>query len=176
MRKMMLVCLLTILFLSACSGPPVGLEECTDANQYLRVNTYVMAHLQHSHESLFPSNVNSAADYYYRYECALLGEPSFMVYLKQDFPSREELTEESDKLAAMLPKKIVVDGCITAYASNDIYSAVALLTDDEINDGMALRLEMVIIDSASLTIEYLSALQQDNAARHELLMNFVNRI
>ena len=171
----LLVLLSVLLSLCACGDPPVQTLQTDKSAEYLRLNTYVSDILAADFAGSLPEAIpqNTDCDYRHYYQCAVLGDPHFAVYLSVTVSGdvfRDELTRIENLNAAQQ----TTDGPVLCFVFQGTDKEVSEYLDtSEIYDGRSFRFEMVKFDTDSNTIEYLTALQNDNAVT-ELVRDFLS--
>ena len=172
--KMLLYIMICLFLLSSCDEPIVGkvLEE--DINKYLNVNSFVEKKLFEEFKGSLPTKeiIDNNSKYYYYYECGLIGEPRFVIYLKTTI-KQQLFTAEIDRI-----KSICLD-CIGTprgdlYVIQDFSFGLNNYLDNRIHDGMYYYFELVLINEDNNTIEYLTSLFQDNAGKNYIIDSFID--
>ena len=179
-RIVILLLSMIMLLLSSCSSdPPINSTVIDDEQRYLQVNKYVDQMLHEHFLGMLPSTdlVNSErSDYHYEYSCSVLGEPSFLIHCTVKFDSAESLSKETGRLNKISNEIYSLkDNRILFYVKPDANNLDRYL-DDMINDGLSFCFEMALLDENSNSIEYLTALQQDNQMKSDIIIKFVELI
>jgi len=170
--------ILIVLYAFQCAGCSNDLGEVIvqDAGQYLQVNDYVREELSVSFSGFLPANniiEYHDAQYYYSYNCSLLGEPNFAVYLRNKFQDNTKFLQEKERLANLSDGNVPAAKHGIVYYAGDLATASNLYADEEIRDGLCIRFELAIVDDEKNTIQYLVAEQQDNNKQLDVILNIL---
>lgn len=176
-KAITVICLVFyLLALGGCSQPPVSNELKTDVQHYLQVNTFVENYLSENFTGLLPSKekVNETSEYYYSYSCGTFGDPNFIVYLNSSY-DEDVFSKEQKRLSSLAVRVSSVKDKTVCFVK-EIDKSISMYLDDKIYDGFAIEFEIAIIAPDKNTIQYLSALQQDNHERSEIIDAFLSQI
>lgn len=179
-RIISIVALLVICsILSSCVGPPVGHTYTDNVDRYLEFNSYVTDMLQEKFYGSLPETITNKDDvinYRFDYSCAVFGDPNFLIELKMRYEDTWLRKDEKQRLDNLLRNEpIYIDQKIYYIFQGDLNSFNMYL-DDQIYDGLYIFFELVIIDPEQMTVEYISAMQQDNKDKIDELSNHVKAI
>lgn len=173
--SLLILCIVLLL----AQNPVVGSNITEDIGKYLQVNTYVENHLKRYHAGFLPpfEIINQdTAYYYYSYNCALFGDPNYLIYLENTFSDNSSLICEQERIVAISSRSISIDNNQTLYIAKDIQNDISLYTDDKIRDGLSFVFEIAIINKKLNKITYLSTLQQDNNQKDKRIIEILGYI
>ena len=155
-----LILLIVTALLTACSDPPIDRMTVTDAAEYGKYNEYVTNTLAENFDGVLPTQIpqHSTVDTYsYSYECAVLGDPSFYIYLKIAFDDNSAYQDEQKRIASLSSSVLNETTGKTYYLIQINEEDIGHYTDTAILDGMYYRFECAVVDESCQSIEYLSA-------------------
>lgn len=169
--------LICCFFCYTYGDPEIGETEIRNIEQYLQVNKYTESKLKTCFVGALPSEemINKEqAQYYYYYKCGLFGEPGFVIWLKEPYTDKQQFAQKVQWAAdnAVYSKKIDAQKKIYLL-SPGIKQLEEYVNEDSILDGMAFTFEILLIDEENPTIEYLFAIQQDNATKPEKIEQYL---
>lgn len=177
MKFWIAVLLPALLFVcTACSDPHIDSVTIEDSRKYMQVNSFVYARLQSDFSGFLISEeqINpSSADYYYHYECAPLGEPSFIVYLVNRFAEYAFFESEHSRICKLALESHNIDEGVILYSAKDSCESVNQYLDEEVLDGLCFYFEFALVDMNNNTISYLTAVAQDNQKKSPILSSFL---
>ncbi|MDD6205051.1 MAG: hypothetical protein PUC05_08680 [Firmicutes bacterium] len=160
----MLIIIAMVLILSSCTDPPVGEKTVTDIKQYGVVNKYVADTMEKTFAGILPETIPeqyAAAEYYYHYECGLVGDPEFIISLKITYKNASDFYAEQARVDKTADDYLDIDGK-KYYLAGQWRGALESIGDDEIFDGKWVPLEMAVFDETALAAVFLTTMQTDN--------------
>ena len=144
----------------------------------MKVNEFTQQYIdERSAHSLPSRDILSLSDcsYEYNYDCALLGDPNLLIYLKTNKLDENVFAKEANRLEGISVKTFtLMDNRILYSMKIDFDEQKEIYNDDEIVDGQEIVFELAVVDISNRTIEYLLALQQDNNANSSIISGFLN--
>lgn len=171
---MMAAVVLSIWFVEL--DPPAITEKRTGAENYCRYNRFVMDYIQKWLDGILPDELPERAqiDYEYRYHCALLGGPEFVVRLEVVFEDSDLYVQEKERLriANMDTKQT------GTYFLNGSYEDLSACVDEEVFDGRMYNFGIVRFEEERNCIGYCVALLEDAQGRtveFSIIEQFVGR-
>ena len=179
-KKFCIALFIAIAFICAsCDSPPIGTTETQDVDEYLCFNNSVSNVIDTQFSGILPAkeilNLKSAS-YYYSYECATFGDPSFVVYLENVVEDSSSFTEEKQRIVNLSDYSVDMGSSCFLCSVTNPERAAQEYTDQIINDGLAISFEMAIIDEKRMSITYLVASQQDSNENQHIIMEFLKAI
>lgn len=166
-----------ILVFAFLTPAPVGKVTKNDLDQYLHINKYVKESLESDFCGSLPLQNQVSADnstYHYSYECALFGSPNFVIYLKTEYEDIRKFENEIQRIELLAKNTMPINNGKILYVVNNISNdTLSAYFDTVINDGTSFVFEMIIVDCNSNEIEYLSALQQDEHEKDDIIYKFL---
>ena len=180
LRFALLAVLLTIsLLFTACSDPPIGDVIHTDVKKYGKFNEYVKARLTSPFNGALPETVpdnSDVLDYYYLYNCAILGDPAFYIDLKIRFNDTESYDYEKERIGKLTDSLLEDDGKLYYLVRASKKSIEEYLDTENIHDGYVILLEIVVFDDSACEVEYLTAQLWDAQKRFDRVQNIIEVI
>ena len=166
-------------FFSSCSDPQINHTVIEDLDGYLRVNNFVEDSLQKDFKGILPKREqikSPNAKYYYEYECGL-DLPSYTIYLCDTHSNLDSFSEEIKRIENLSFLQVPLNQHETLFLFDPtIYHSAYNYMDDEIYDGLWEFFETVIVNTQTITIEYLTAYHQDNREKSEIIDYFAQAI
>jgi len=165
-----LIALAIIAAVIGCAGcgasdPPVGSETVMDRAAYLKVNDYTRKMMQQYAKGIFPEQALILPEeciYYYRYDCALLGDPHCMVYLRSDYSDKSIFEAEIQRLETLAVQTVDAAYTRKLYSANlNIDETLVQYMDEQIYDGSMFVFECAVADMPRQRIDYLFAIVWD---------------
>ncbi len=171
------IMVLLVLFCS-CSNPAVGFIHIKNPEEYRQVNESTQKILDSVAVGVLPEREKldlSRCVYQYDYTCAMLGDPSVLIYLKSPF-LKEDFRAEEDRLGQLAVEILDLGEGRWLYNMNaDLQINLDRYTDEEVMDGTALVFEMAMINRETQVIEYLFASYQDSNTKPQSLSSFLDQ-
>lgn len=146
---------------------PLGSRTETELNKYGRYNHYVDTSLNTRFHELLPNREDAqqcGEEYLYHYNCALLGSPSFSIYLSAEM-DEEAFEKEELRISAWTEHSFSAADLQVCFVQGSMDS-VRILYDDEILDGYGMFLEIAVLDHSRQEITYFCADLTDGLIRH----------
>ena len=165
--KLLLAIFLIQLLLENLFLTPLGSRTETELNKYGRYNHYVDESLNTRFHELLPSREDAqqcGEEYLYHYNCALLGSPSFSIYLSAEM-DEEAFEKEELRISARTEHSFSVDDLQVCFVQGSMDS-VRILFDDRMDDGYGMILEIAVLDHSRQEITYFCADLTDGLIRH----------
>ena len=172
-----LAIILSICLLCGCEDPPIANDHVTDYSSYGSFNRYVNTFMKERGCLMLPSTIPEGTivnDYEYLYQCSILGDPSFSVFLDIAFSSDECFKTEQQRISDNCCKYLDSSDGFTIFYGSEVEN-INRYFNDIIEDGMALFTDLAVIYDEGRII-YLYANWQDNAVKNEHFDNVVNLI
>ncbi|MGN0478246.1 MAG: hypothetical protein ACI4GO_02315 [Hominenteromicrobium sp.] len=160
------VLLCFLISLTGCGDPPVGKTETTGISRYGNYDSFAAEKLNTEFAGCLPEKVPDGSmdtDYFYTYQCALFGDPSFAVRLNVTFQSRESYEAELARIQALPCKSVSSLEGRSLYVLNGDQTDAERYLDEEIYDGLFFVFELAAADDKTWTIQYLSGRWWDSA-------------
>ena len=168
--------LVPVLLCTGCNNPPIESVVVQNVSSYLQVNDFVAKTLEEQFSGILPPEdlLDEVAYYEYSYNCAIFGDPNFLIYLENTMFDVKAFSLEHQRVAAMAKQRVSVTESKSLYIVSDLNAYdLETYTDDKIYDGFDMTFEMAVVDEDSQSIAYLVALQQDSNTRPEIILSYL---
>ena len=169
-----------LLFLLLCGDPPMGHTTKTNSADYRRANAYVTRTLSQrtAFRGLLPEQVpegGQVRSYFYSYDCALLSDAVFSFWLDVAFQADEDYSRELQRIAA-LGGAVYSPGNETIYFISGSPEDIRGFLDEEVRDGVLMRLEIARVHPGEKRIEYLTAQLYEGLLCREEVRSFLEEV
>lgn len=159
------------------NDPPVGSALNRDIANYMQYNAYVLDALDCYYAGALPAQVEqkNVRDYCDWYQCALLGDPNFSIYLSLQFDAIEDYQAEIARIEALIDPETNASISDAPLFLRGSAQDIQEILNDQILDGLFYRFELVQCNESMHRIDLYAAQIWDGSAtdaQKEILQQF----
>ncbi len=176
-KSIIIVIIVVAVILSSCQkknttigDPPIGNKTITSLDKYMKINKYVKNLMDAEPQNIFPDNLptDANANYYYYYNCALLGYPNCVVFLSLTYDNYDSYCEEIERINTFEEQDTITIGNNDYIIFNQIYRlSLDYYFDEEDMTGMYNKFVIILKNEEELRLEFLFAVIREEAVKPE---------